>query len=78
MATKPTPKADAKEAMADAAKAQGEKGPTLTREQLLEQRLAALESAVHGLKIKHGQQDKRLDGLEEVNSLRLRSRGLID
>lgn len=43
-----------------------------------DERIAALESAVHGLQVKHGLQDKRIEALESVNELRLRSRGLID
>lgn len=43
-----------------------------------DERIEALEKAVHGLQVKHGLQDKRLDKLEVVNDTRLRSRGLID
>lgn len=58
--------------MAKEEKAATEKAPTG------DERLIALEKAVHGLQTKHGQQDKRLDNLETVNDTRLRSRGLID
>lgn len=54
--------------MADEKKA--EKTPSLA------DRVEALEKAVHGLQIKHGQQGKQLDALNEVNALRLKSRGL--
>lgn len=47
------------------------------KEPTLAERMDAMESAVHGLQTKHGLQDKRLDALETVNDLRLRSRGLI-
>lgn len=55
--------------MADKKDAGAEKAPTM------EDRMSALESAVHGLQIKHGQQGKQLDALNEVNALRLKSRG---
>lgn len=47
------------------------------KEPTMAERVEALESAVHGLQVKHGNQQKQIDSLNEVNELRLRSRGLI-